>query len=242
MSEEALSELAASIREHGVLQPVLLRRTEQGYELIAGERRWRAAKAAGLATVPAMVRDLGDDDALTIALVENIQREDLNPIEKARAFREMGDRFSLTQEEIARRTGKERSTIANFLRLLDLPEEVQELVSRGTISMGHARALLSLASIKEQMEMCRRIVRDDLSVREVESIVARVRSPRGGRSHSAEQKSAYLRELEERLREHTGMRVSVDLRGARGRAVFHFAGETDLQRLLDLLGFKPAQA
>ena len=233
---EAFEELVASVREHGVLQPVLVRRAGEGYELIAGERRWRACKQVGLDAVPAMVRDIGDDDALTLALVENLQREDLNPIEKARAFREMADRFDLTQEEVARRTGKERPTIANFLRLLDLPEAVQELVSRGTISMGHARALLGLDKAKEQMDMCRRIIRDDLSVRDVERVVTRGKRPRGPRRAAAVRKNAHLRDLEDRMRERVGLKVTVEARGARGKVSFHFANDADLQQLLDVLG------
>lgn len=232
---EAFEDLVRSVREHGVLQPITVRPADGGYELVAGERRWRACTQAGLGVVPAIVRDIGDDEALTLALVENIQREDLNAIEKAQAFGEMSERFGITQEEIARRTGKDRSTVANFLRLLDLPEEVQALVSRGTISMGHARALLGLAGAKDQLNMCRRIIRDEMSVRGVERAVSRQKLPAGRRSAQKARKSAHLRDLEDQMRERVGLKVAIESRGSRGKVIFHFGGDEDLQLLLDAL-------
>ena len=240
MDEGALDELAASIREHGLLQPILVRHAPDagGYELIAGERRWRASRKAGLESVPVVVREVTDDDALTVALVENIQREDLNPVEKARAFREMADKFGLTQDEIASRTGKDRSTVANFMRLLDLPEPVLALVSRGTVGMGHARALLGLAAEEDRIELCDRIARDGMSVREVERTVAAGRPKAGGKPGPAVRKSAYAKDLEDRLRERLGLNVSLDLRGGRGKVTVRFASDGDLQRLLDTLGIE----
>ena len=235
---EQIEDLVNSIREHGVLQPVIVRRADDGYELIAGERRWRASQQAGLETVPAIVRDVTDDDALTLALVENIQREDLNDVEKGRAFREMGERFGLTQEEIARRTGKGRSTIANYIRLLELPDAILELVSRGTISGGHARALLGLASDKARLSLCKRIVRQDLSVREVERLVSQRRdgaSVPGGPKASAKAKPAHIRDLEDRMRERLGLRVALEVRASRGKATVYFANDTEFQHLLDTL-------
>lgn len=238
--ESALEELAASIREHGLLQPVLVRPSPEGsgYHLIAGERRWRASRKAGLTTVPALVREFTDDDALTVALVENIQREDLNPVEKARAFRDMADRFGLTQEEIASRTGKDRSTVANFMRLLDLPETVLELVSRGTLGMGHARALLGLGSADEQVEMCKAIVRNDLSVRDVERSVASKRPGKHAAARKQAAKSAYVRDLEDRVRERLGLKVALDARSGRGKLTIRFANDGEFQRLLDALGIE----
>lgn len=239
MEEGKITELAASIREHGLLQPVLVRRASDGdgYELIAGERRWRACKEAGLEAAPAVVVDADDDAALAMALVENLQREDLNPIEKALAFKEMSDKFGLTQEEIATRMGKDRSTVANFMRLLDLPETVRELVSRGTVGMGHARALLGLDSPKDQVEMCIRIVREDMSVRSVESAVAALKGgkPRQ-KGRSAAKKSPHLRDLEDRIREKLGLKVALDGKGGRGKLVIHFTNDGELQAILDALG------
>ena len=238
VAESNLEELVASIREHGVLQPVILRRKDDGYKLIAGERRWRASRRAGLERVPAIVRDVTDDDALTLALVENVQRQDLNPVEKARAFREMADRFNLTQEEIATRTGKDRSTIANFMRLLELPDQVLELVSGGAISMGHARALAGMKSAKLQMRLCERIVRDDLSVRDTERMVAERRQARksGGGGAGREQKTAHIRDLEDRIRDRLGLRVSLDEKGEKGKVTIYFSNNGEFQRLLDGLG------
>jgi len=240
---EQLAELAASIREHGLLQPVVVRPTEDGfYEMIAGERRWRASREAGLTAIPAIVREITDDDALTLALVENLQREDLNPVEKGLAFKEMSEKFGLTQEEIARRTGKDRSTVANFIRLLDLPDTVLDLVSRGTISMGHARTLLGLNDEKKILDLCERIVREGLSVRDVENSVTAsraVRPPLRGRAKMA--KSAHIRDLEDRLRERFGLKVTLDTLGARGKMVVYFTSEDEFQRLLDSVGLGDAQ-
>jgi len=234
----AFEELVASVREHGVLQPVLVRRADDGYELIAGERRWRASREAGLESVPAVVRDLGDDDALTLALVENIQREDLNPIEKAKGFREMAQRFDLTQEEVSRRTGVTRSTISNFLRLLDLPDAVQDLVSSDTISMGHARALLAVPKSRDRINLCERIVRKGMSVREVENAIAKRRhfKSRSAKARKKPAKSSHVRDLEDRLRERVGLKVELETQEKGGKAIFHFADDDDLQHLLDVLG------
>jgi len=236
---QELSELAASIREHGVLQPVVVRPAAEGvgYELIAGERRWRAAREAGIDAIPVVVRDISDDDALTLALVENLQREDLNPVEKARAFRDMSEKFGLTQEEIAKRAGKDRSTIANFMRLLDLPDGILELVSRGTIAMGHARALLAVKLPQHQMQLCERIVREELSVREVERRVASLDVHKSKKKKALGAKlDAHLRDLEDRMRERLGLKVSLDARGHRGKVTIHYQSDDELQRLLEVLG------
>src|SRR3972149_2720178 len=164
--------LLNAIREHGVLQPIIVRPTSKGYKIIAGERRWRASKQLGIKELPVIVKNVDSLKTIELALVENIQREDLNPIEKATAFSELKVNFGLTQEQIAKKVGQDRSTIANTLRLLDLPEEVQDSVSRGTISMGHARSLLSLKDPKKQISLSERIAKEDLSVREVEQIVS----------------------------------------------------------------------
>jgi len=172
--EKAIDELTRSVREHGIVQPVVVSRTSDNrFRLIAGERRFRAAQRAGLPSVPAVIKDLlQESDALQIALIENIQREDLNPIEEANAYHQLHDDFGLTQEEISKRVGKERSTVANFLRLLKLPEPVKKLLASGELSMGHARALLSLDSPKKQEQLAGRIVRSSLNVRQAEVLAS----------------------------------------------------------------------
>ena len=170
-TEESLKELASSIENKGVLQPVTVREVQyDNFELVTGERRWRAAQKAGLVTIPAIIRDFKDDEMMEVALIENLQREDLNPIEEAYAYQKMIEEFDITQKEVAERVSKSRSAIANTLRLLNLPPSVQEIVSRETISMGHARALLPLES-KKQVELANKIVEEDLSVRKTEELV-----------------------------------------------------------------------
>ena len=235
--EREMAELVESIREIGVLQPLVVRRAGEGYEVIAGERRLRAAEIVGLAAVPVVERKASDDEMLTLALVENLQREDLNPIEKAKGFRALIERFSLTQEEAAKRIGKDRSTIANFMRLLELPEAVQHVVSRGTISMGHARALLGLAHPSSQQALALRIEDEGLSVRQVERIVAQNRQekPLSKPKHEA-RKSAHLRDLEDRARERLGSKVVIESKGGRGRMIIHFYSDDDFQRILEANG------
>lgn len=238
-TERDLADLAESIKSVGIVQPLVVRRVGKGYELIAGERRLRAAKLAGLSEVPVTEREASDDEMLTLALIENLQRADLNPIEKAKGFKELIERYSLTQEAAARRLGKDRATLANFIRLLDLPENVQNIVSRGTISMGHARALLSLPHPSQQYALAQRIEAQGLSVREIERVVAvmrgenrKKRRPKG----PAGAKSPVLRDLEDRLREKLGTRVTIDHNDGQGRMVIHFFTDDDFQRVLDLLG------
>jgi len=172
-NEQALDDLARSVREHGIVQPLVVTRAGDRFRLIAGERRFRAAQRAGLSSVPAVIKDLQKEgDALQIALIENIQREDLNPIEEANAYHQLHDEFGLTQEEISKRVGKERSTVANFLRLLKLPEAVRQRLASGQLSMGHARALLSLDSAKKQEALADRIVKNSLNVRQTEVLAS----------------------------------------------------------------------
>src|SRR5206468_3275337 len=173
-SEQSIDELARSVREHGIVQPLVVTRTaDNRYRLVAGERRFRAAQKAGLQSVPAVIKELlHESDALEIALIENIQREDLNPIEEANAYHQLHDEFGLTQEEISRRVGKERSTVANFLRLLKLPDAVKQLLASGQLSMGHARALLAIESPKKQEQLAERVVKRNLNVRQTETLAA----------------------------------------------------------------------
>jgi ParB family chromosome partitioning protein len=225
-----LAELEASIRETGVVQPILVRRRGERYQIIAGERRWRAARAAGLATVPVTVREVADAALLPLALVENIQRAELAPLEEAQAFQRLQSEFHMTQEEIARRVGRERSTIANALRLLRLPRELKELLAAGGLDAGHARALLALERAEDQLALGREAARRGLSVREVERRVLRRQAPTRHLRRDPNTRAA-----EQRLRAALGSPVAITRRGKRGEIRITFVNEPDLQRLFDLL-------
>jgi len=232
LDPQGLEALADSIRRAGVLQPVVVRRRGELYELVAGERRLRAAHLAGLETVPALVRDVPDEQMIELALIENVQREDLNPIEKARAIQRMMEELGLTQDEAAEKVSLKRSTVANLLRLLRLPEEVQEMVSRGTLSAGHARAVLALNDHRLQRQLAERIVREGLSVREAERLAATglVR-----RRRPAPSVSPHLKRLQDALREALGTRVEIRSRGKRGRIIIHFDDNEQFERLFEVM-------
>lgn len=229
---EQLAELAASIRESGIVQPILVRPHAGRYQIIAGERRWRAAQHLGLATVPVSIRAVDDEQLLELALVENIQREELSVLEEAQAFERLHQEFRLTQEQIARRVGRERSTVANTLRLLRLPREVRELLGEGRLDAGHARALLALERAEDQLALARETARRGLSVREVENRVARLRTPRTPRAAG---RDANTRAAEERLRAALGTRVAIRRRGKGGVLHVEFKSEAELQRLFELM-------
>ncbi|HEY6229801.1 MAG TPA: ParB/RepB/Spo0J family partition protein [Pyrinomonadaceae bacterium] len=237
--ESALNELAKSITANGVVQPVLLRRKGDRFELIAGERRWRAAQRAGLTRIPAVVRDVSDDKVLEIALIENIQREDLNPIEEARAYRKLIESLGLTQENVAERVGRDRSYVTNYLRLLKLPDDIQDLLQAGRLSTGHARTLLGLERADLQRRIVRRIIDQDLSVRKTEQLVRQAASPPAARdaSPSARQSDANIRAAESKLRRQFGTKVSiVQATGtSAGTIEIEFYNDADLSRLYDLL-------
>ena len=234
-----MESLVNSIREHGVLQPIIVRPTSKGYKIIAGERRWRASKQLGIKELRAIVKNADSLKTIELALVENIQREDLNPIEKATAFSELKTHFSLTQEQIAKNVGQDRSTIANTLRLLDLPEEVQDFVSRGTISMGHARSLLSLKDPKKQINLSERIANEDLSVREVEQIVSGgktiadpAKSPMGIKLTPKLIKSPQILDLEDGLRRAVGTKVSIMERNGKGKITIEFSNNAQFEGIV----------
>jgi ParB family chromosome partitioning protein len=233
MDPAKLAELAASIRESGIVQPILVRPRGGRYQIVAGERRFRAARAAGLASVPVSVREVADEHLLEIALVENIQREDLNPIEEAQAFHRLQEEFRLTQEEIASRVGRDRTTVANTLRLLRLPRELKDMVATKRLDAGHARALLALDRTEDQVALGREAARKGLSVREVEARVARERAPR--KEAGGARRDPNTRAAEERLRAALGARVEIARRGRGGQIRVLFAGEAELQRLYELL-------
>lgn len=233
-----LAELAASIRESGIVQPILVRRHQGRFQIIAGERRWRAAQSLGLRSVPVAIRDVPDERLLELALVENIQREELQPLEEAQAFQRLQEELRLTQEEIARRVGRERSTIANTLRLLRLPREARELLAAGKLDAGHARALLSLERVEDQLALARAVAKHGLSVREVERRAAALKD---GRTRPEKRRDPNTRAAEERLRIALGTRVRITRRGRRGVMRVEFQNEAELQRLYELI-LKAARA
>ena len=233
--EEMLSNLTASIREVGVLQPILVRtRDSESYELIAGERRWRAAKRAGLKNIPAIIRDVEDLTSLEHALVENLHRQDLGPLEEAAAFQQLIDDFGLSQEAVGQRVGKSRSSIANSLRLLHLPSSVQNYLLSGDISAGHARALLALTSRQDQDQLAQRIVKEALSVRDVEKIIREGLSIQKGKQ-TKKTKSAGVLEVEQQLSDYLNTTVTVSTSGKRGRISVEFADMDDLGRIFSVI-------
>lgn len=236
LDDEAIRELADSIRQHGILQPLLVRPADDGYELVAGERRWRASRLLGRETVPVVVRRVTDDQMLEIALVENLQREDLNAIEKARAYRRFLTELALTHEEAARRLGKDRSSITNHLRLLELSDEIQAMVSRGTLSMGHARALLSVADETLRGKLAARIAEEGLSVRATERLTKEngKASPKPPARRS-EERSAHFDDLERQIRERYATRARIDGTRERGRISLEYYSLEELDRVLELL-------
>ncbi|MGQ9454890.1 MAG: ParB/RepB/Spo0J family partition protein [Armatimonadota bacterium] len=244
MDEERLRELADSIRVHGVLQPVVVRPIAGGnYELVAGERRLRAAVAAGLKTIPAVVRHLSDEESLQVALIENLQREDINPIDAATAYRRLTEEFALTQEEIALRLGKSRSSIANALRLLNLPESVRERVRAGQLTEGHARAILSVNGAEAQCQLAQKVLESGLSVREAERLARQmvgagaVGAVRGNVSRETlpRELDPNIAEIESRLRSIFRTKVTLVINKDRGRIEIEFYSSEDLDRILGLL-------
>ena len=233
MDEERIDELAQSIRANGIIQPIVVRKAATGYEIIAGERRWRAAQRAGLLKVPVVVRDTPDHQLLAAALIENIQREDLNPIEEAHAYRRLIDELQHTQDQIADAVGKDRSTIANTLRLLKLPREMRDSVSAGTLAMGHARALLGLPDEAAQLRIGREVVAKQLSVRETEVLVKKSVDPEPTQVEPP--KDVHTRAAEEKLRFALGTRVRIVRKRRGGRIEVEFGSEDELQRIYELL-------
>jgi ParB family transcriptional regulator, chromosome partitioning protein len=233
MDDERIENLARSIRSNGIIQPLVVRKVEQGYEIVAGERRWRAALRAGLLKVPVVVRDIPEDRLLAVALIENIQREDLNPIEEAVAYRRLSDEFHLTQEQIADAVGKDRSSIANYVRLLRLPQEVRANVASNALSMGHARALLGLTDEAAQLRLARDVVARNLSVRETEALIRKASGPAGAKP--GKRVDVHTRAAEDKLRLTLGTRARIVHKGKGGRIEIDFTSEDELQRIYELL-------
>jgi len=239
--EAALEELAASIRQHGIIQPLVVTRIPEGYQLIAGERRLRAAKLAGLREVPAIITNIAKEQQLEVSLIENIQREDLNPVEEAVAYQNMQDRLGLTQEEISQRVGKERSTVANFMRLLKLPSEIKQCLIEGQLTMGHARAMLALNSKQQQLEVCQRIIQRQLSVRDAERLVQRQEQPPKPKPAT----EIWLQEAEDKLKRALATKVKICLQQQKsksspkkGKIEIEFYSEDELGRLMEILTYR----
>lgn len=230
---EGIRDLAASIKEHGIIQPLIVRKSDQGYELVAGERRWRAAREAGLDNVPCILRDFTDEENALIAIIENMQREDLDPIEEAEGLETMMKEYGLNQEEVSRSVGKSRPYITNSLRLLKLPKDIQEQLSKGAISAGHARALLSVKSRTTQEQFCQKVIKEGLSVRETEKLVKD-----GGKTRkkpSRARKDPDIVAVEEKLKEIYGTKVAITTNGRKGAVEISYYGRDDLNRIIELL-------
>jgi ParB family transcriptional regulator, chromosome partitioning protein len=242
---ERLQELIDSIRVHGIIQPLIVRKNGDKFELIAGERRWRAAKEVGLTEAPIIVREASDQDVLELALIENLQREDLNPIEEAQAFARLAREFKLMQEEIAKKVGKSRAAIANSMRLLDLAPQAQSWLTQGRISVGHAKVLLSIKSHDEQVLIAELVIKGNLTVRAAEKLVAKHFASQGVKRNSRNNSSPNhslspaLLHLQNRLQQHLATHVTLQHSEKRGQIEIEYYGPDDLQRLLNLLGLQP---
>ncbi len=234
--QEKLDELAASIKEHGVIQPVVVRPLPDGYyELIAGERRWRACKSLAYQSIPAVIKEYRDLEATAAALIENVQRENLNPLEEAAAYHQLMEDFDLTQEDVSSRVGKSRPFVANMVRLLGLPVEIKDMIVSGRISAGHARALLAISDNKKQLAAAFKIARQQLSVRQAEKIAKEMIEEKEKKAERV-LRVHYLLKAEERLKRLIGTKVKVkELPGGRGKLEIDFSDEKDLKRILDLL-------
>ncbi|MDF1863159.1 MAG: ParB/RepB/Spo0J family partition protein [Verrucomicrobiales bacterium] len=241
--EENLDELVVSIQEHGVIQPLIVRDVDGKYELIAGERRWRASTKLGLNEVPVILRDASDRDVLEMALIENLQREDLDPLEEAEAFQRLANDFGLKQEEIAQRVGKNRATVSNSIRLLDLDKEVQTLVSRRMLSSGHAKAILGIKTKAEQRLLADMVVRKKLNVRDTEKLVSeqingKTTTKKAKKGKMTPQAEAYLRQIQDELRSRFATNVAIQHSDKRGKIEIEYYGNEDLGRVLELMGIR----
>ncbi len=240
INQETLKELAESIRVTGVVQPVVVRPIASGrYQLVAGERRWLASKSAGKATIPAIVREISDAQALEITIIENLQREDLNPVEQARAFERLSREFGMTQEQIAQRTGKDRASIANFIRLLKLPKDVQEFMEQGELSFGHGKVLCALTGFQTQLtQVTQQVVSRNLSVRQTEELVAEVLNPEGGdrkKEKAARALDPNVREAARNLERSLGVKVEILDRKGKGKIILKYASLEDFDRIVESL-------
>ena len=235
--DDKLEELVTSIRDNGVLQPIVVQKVEAGYELVVGERRWRASKKAGLKKIPAVIREVTDAQALELAIIENIHRQDLNPIEEADAYARLADEFALTQEMIAKRVGKSRTAVANTLRLLKLSRNIKEDLISGKISMGHARALLGLDNAGQMEALRKEIFKQDLTVRQIESRVSRLKQSLSKKPVSlVSKKNIFIKDLEKEFERRLGTKVDIKSAKKGGKLVVTYYSDDDLDRIKDLIG------
>ena len=235
--DDKLEELVTSIRDNGVLQPIVVQKVEAGYELVVGERRWRASKKAGLKKIPAVIREVTDAQALELAIIENIHRQDLNPIEEADAYARLADEFALTQEMIAKRVGKSRTAVANTLRLLKLSRNIKEDLISGKISMGHARALLGLDNAGQMEALRKEIFKQDLTVRQIESRVSRLKQSVSKKPVSlVSKKNIFIKDLEKEFERRLGTKVDIKPAKKGGKLVVTYYSDDDLDRIKDLIG------
>ncbi len=235
--EEAIQELASSIQEKGIIQPLVVRKSESAYEIIAGERRWRAAQRVGLTKVPVIIKEVSDREAIELALVENLQREDLNPLEEAAAYEQLIEDFGLTHEEISKRIGKDRSTITNQIRLLKLPDEVKQALVGGEITAGHARAILSLQSHSMSREVLEAIRKDKLSVRKTEKLIQKL-SEEKEQVVKLHDTDPYLERVIDELKKTLGTQVKIIDKGGEGRIEIEYYSKDELERIIEILGSK----
>ena len=233
--EDKLQELADSIQQHGLIQPIVLRKAGKGYEIVAGERRWRAARLIGLKQIPSIVKELTDEENMLLAIIENMQREDLNPIEEAEGLKQMIDTYGLTQEQVSVSVGKSRPYITNSLRLLKLAEYVKELTAAGKLSMGHARALAAIEDEDRQIELADRTVNEGLSVRQIETLAKENKAPEKKKTKKKKRKSADEKRVEEDLKNALGTKVNLLRNGKRGKIEIEFYSKEELERLIELL-------
>lgn len=231
--EEKLEELASSIQQHGLIQPIVLRKLETGYEIVAGERRWRACRIVGLKEVPCIVKELTDEENMLLAIIENMQREDLNPIEEAEGLKQMIDTYGLTQEQVSYSVGKSRPYITNSLRLLKLPEEVRTLTASGEISVGHAKALAAVKDRDKQITLAKKTAKDGLSVRQIELMAKETKAP--ARKAPKVKKSADEKKIEEDMKNALGTKVNLNRKGKKGKIEIEFYSDEELERLIELI-------
>lgn len=232
--DSALTDLSESIKEHGVVQPIIVRRLGNGYQIIAGERRWRASRLAGVKTIPAIVKDCTNLEVMELALIENLQREDLNSIEEAQAYKSLIEEYAMTQEDIARKIGKSRPAIANSLRLLQLPNGIKDMIASGKISQGHARALLAIEGDKKQLEIAEKIIEQQLNVRQIEKLAKTEKK----KEEPKEKEDIYqieVKQLEERLKEALGTKVTIQHKKDKGKIEIEYYSNDELDRIIELM-------
>jgi ParB family transcriptional regulator, chromosome partitioning protein len=235
--DDKLEELVSSISENGVLQPVVVQKAVNGYELVMGERRWRASKKAGLKKIPAVIREVSDAEALELAIIENIHRQDLNPIEEAEAYARLADNFVLTQEMIAKKVGKSRTAVANIIRLLKLPRSIKDDLISGKLSMGHARALLGLEEARQAQALCKEIFKEDLTVRQTENRINRLKQPAPKKpAFTVAKKNIFIKDLEKELERKLGTKVEINPKKTGGKLVVSYYSDDDLERIQNLIG------